>query len=184
MNTHEKNGTGANALMQGTKTFLDQRDMRNHVIKFQGWRRHWGEFRTGVDCPQLSWIKRTLSNGGTVWLNIGWYRRGEDQNEYRRISGHWVTAVGYGRDPEGKANPNILIIHDPAPRAGTKSSQEFVLMTILEDGKLTGTARNLPRRARGLYLMSGGLRLKRGAQFAILDGAVSLTLTPNPPPPK
>ena len=46
---------------------------------------------------------------------------------------------------------------------------------------LTGAVRNLPRPARNLYQMEDGMRLKKGAQFAILDGAVGLILKPKAP---
>ena len=49
-------------------------------------------------------------------------------------------------------------------------------MARLESGKLTGKMRNLPRPARDLYSMGGGMHLKRGAHLAILDGAVGLRL--------
>ncbi len=176
MNTHQARGTGANALMQGVKTFLDRRDVKDFSIRFQGWRPHWNEFRTGHDRPNLDWIRATLASGGAVWLNVGWYRTGEDEGEYRRLSGHWVTVVGYGQDAGGKHDPDILVIHDPAPRSGLETVRHHLVLEQLQSGKLTGVARNLPRRARGLYLIRDGLHLKRGADHAIIDGAVALLL--------
>ena len=176
MNTHAVKGTGANALMQGVKTFLSRREVKDFSIKFQGWRPHWNEFRTGHDCPKLDWMRGTLAAGGAVWLNVGWYRAGEDEGEYRRISGHWVTAVGYGQDAEGKPNPAILVIHDPAPRSGLGTVRHHLVLEQLQSGKLTGLCRNLPRRARGLYVIRDGIHLKRGADHAIIDGAVALRL--------
>jgi hypothetical protein len=51
-------------------------------------------------------------------------------------------------------------------------------MTKINSGVLSGAVRNLPRPARNLYQMEDGMRLKRGAQVAILDGAVGLILKP------
>jgi hypothetical protein len=163
-------------LLRGVDLYLGERGEKNYYLKFQGWRRPETRHRTGITAPQLGWIKRILAQDGAVWLNVGWYRKTDEEEVYRWTGAHWVTAVGYGRDAHGTPNPDYLVIHDPGPAAGQLPSQEFVRMTRLESGKLTGVVRNLPRPARDLYRMEGGMHLKRGADLAILDGAVGLVL--------
>lgn len=176
MNTHEVKGTGASGVMRGVRQFLNDRKVKDYSLEFQGWRSVRGEFSSKIAEPKLDWIRRTLSEGGAVWLNLGWYRHDVKKLEYERVSGHWVTAVDFGKDESGNAAPNILIIHDPAPRAGKTPSREFVTMTSLNSGKLVGKTRNLPRPAKGLYRMEGGMHIKPSADCAILDAAVSLRL--------
>jgi hypothetical protein len=178
MNTDLTKGTGVRQLMHGVELFLDEQGEKNYFLKFQGWRRHDNRHRTGVTEPQLTWIKHIIANKrGAVWLNVGWYREISPDQPLVRISGHWVTAVGYGKDASGKLDPDYLLIHDPSPRASA-AGPEYVKMTKINSGVLSGAVRNLPRPARNLYQMEDGMRLKRGAQVAILDGAVGLILKP------
>lgn len=178
MNTHVEKGTSVQALLRGVELFLEDRGERDYYLKFQGWRRHDLRHRTGVTEPRLEWIRKVLAEGGAVWLNIGWYERTDEEGVYKRLGGHWVTAVGFGQDEEGRPSSKHLVIHDPAPRAGMQPSREFVEMAPLESGTITGVMRNLPHPARNLYRMQGGMHVKRGADLAILDGAAALRLAP------
>ena len=181
MNTDFSKGTNVRQLMRGVEHFLRERGEKDYYLKFQGWRRHDNRHRTGISEPQFSWIKHILSQNGSVWLNVGWYQRTPEENTLKRIGGHWVTAVGYGQTASGTSNSAIIVIHDPAPRAGMVPDREFVKLTRIEHGILRGTMRNLPRPARNLYRMEGGMHVKPGAHFAILDGAVGLRLKPKTP---
>lgn len=181
MNTQPTKGTTVKQLMSGADTYLQGRGEKNYFLKFQGWRVSSQRYQSGVSAPRLQWIKDILSEKrSAVWLNVGWYRHLPDNGPLKRISGHWVTAVGYGKDAKGKLDPHCLIIHDPAPRAGPSRSQ-YIKLRKIESGVLTGLFTNLPRSARNYYLMEGDMRLKRGADYAVLDGAVGLVLQPVPP---
>ncbi|MHC4546254.1 MAG: hypothetical protein ACYSYL_17365, partial [Planctomycetota bacterium] len=63
-----------------------------------------------------------------------------------------------------------------SPRTGKEFSNEFILVSRIRSGRLTGEWVGLPRRATGYYKFTGGMHIKRGADFAILDGAVVLKL--------
>jgi len=76
----------------------------------------------------------------------------------------------------GNKNPDILIVHDPAPRAGKKASHTYIKLQRLNSGQLVGTQDGLPRLAKGYYLLAGDMRINRRADFAILDGAVVLRM--------
>ncbi|MCB1061884.1 MAG: hypothetical protein KDN20_03060 [Verrucomicrobiae bacterium] len=176
MNTDSVTGTGPNGLMAGVRQFLKDRGLAesDYALRFQGWRPHYEDFGTGVTEPSLKWIADTLVAGGAVWLNLGWCRIDPKTGDYERIGGHWVTVIDAGKDNMGIPNPNVLVIHDPAPRAGKEPSDEYVLMTRLTSGNLVGKAKNLPRPVAGLYRMEGGMHIKDSADCAILDGAVAL----------
>lgn len=182
MNTDPLKGTSVRQLLRGVDLYLERRGERDYHLKFQGWRRHDLKHRTGVTEPRLDWIKGILAQGGAVWLNVGWYVR-EKEGVYKRLGGHWVTAVGYGQDAAGDPQPDCLVIHDPAPRAGLGPQPQFVKMAPFESGKLTGVMRGLPRPARNLYRMEGGMHIKPTADLAILDGAAGLVLKPKPAQP-
>lgn len=176
MDTSLVDGTGTTKLMRGIKKYVQERGYKIERLEYQGWRKHPEEIRTRFPAPQLNWIKKGIIGNGAVWINVGWYKYIPSENEYKRIAGHWVTLVGYGKDEEMRANPDILIFHDPSPRAGKEFSNEFVLVSRIRSGKLTGEWKGLPRSAAGYYKLTGGMHIKRGADFAILDGAVVLKL--------
>ena len=176
MNTHEKTGTSVSQLLRGVELYLQSRKEKGYYLKFQGWRPHDLKFRTNVNEPRLSWIQAILAKGGAVWANVGWYQRTDEEGALRRMGGHWVTIVGFGEDAAGKARPDYLIIHDPAPRAGIEPGPEHVRVRPLESGKLVGRMQNLPRPARNILSLEDGMHIKPGAQFALMDGAVGLLL--------
>lgn len=176
MNIDVSKGCTVKQLTRGVDTYLRRQGEKNYYLKFQGWRPHDNRHATGLFGPRITWIKSILNAPrGAVWLNVGWYCETPDKGSYRRIGGHWVTAVGYGIDEKGRSNPDYLIIHDPAPRAGPPAP-EFVKLSRITSGVLTGVHKNLPRPAAGFYLMQGGMHIKREAHHAILDGAVGLVL--------
>lgn len=176
MNIEASKGCTVKQLTRGVDTYLRKRGEKGYYLKFQGWRPHDQCHATGHLQPKLKWIKEILSlQRSAVWLNVGWYCETPNKGSARRIGGHWVTAVGFGIDGEGRADPDYLIIHDPAQRAGPPA-QEFVKLSRIEGGVLTGVYENLPRAATGFYLMEGGMHLKAGAHHAVLDGAVGLVL--------
>ncbi|MHC4487848.1 MAG: S41 family peptidase [Planctomycetota bacterium] len=176
MNTSLEYGTGTTKLIRGVRKYITERGYEISRLEYQGWRKHPKETLWGSSTPKLDWIKQGITGNGTVWMNVGWYKYNAGKNEYARIAGHWVTLVGYGKDEKGQLNSNILIIHDPSPRTGSEFSNEFILVSRIRSGRLTGEWVGLPRRAAGYYKFTGGMHIKRGADFAVLDGAVVLKL--------
>jgi C-terminal processing protease CtpA/Prc len=176
MNTNLEYGTGTTNLIRGVRKYIKERGYEIEKLEYQGWRKHPEEIHWSSSLPQLDWIKQGILGNGTVLMNVGWYKYNANEDKYTRIAGHWVTLVGYGKDEKGKADPNILIIHDPSPRAGKKFSNEFVLVSKIHNGKLIGNWVGLPRNADGYYKLTEGMHIKQGADYAILDGAVVLKL--------
>jgi len=176
MNTSLEYGTGTTKLVRGVRKYIQERGYEIAQLEYQGWRKHPEEIRTRFPVPQLNWIKQGILGNGSIWLNVGWYKYNPSKDEYTRIAGHWVTLVGYGKDGNGQANPEILILHDPSPRTGKGFSNEYATVSRIRSGTLVGEWVGLPRSAAGYYKLTGGMHIKRGADFAILDGAVVLKL--------
>jgi hypothetical protein len=176
MNTHVDKGTHVNHMIRGVQRFLREQGVNHYYLRYQGCRPHEQNFSAGFRKPRLGWIRSALAAGGTAWLNVGWYTHDGDSDTYHRKGGHWVTAVGFGEDERGNRNPDILVIHDPAPRSGRDPRREFVLMRRVDSGSMNGTVKNLTIEAQGIFRMIGGMHIKSTADVALLDGAVVLRL--------
>lgn len=176
LDTHLTRGTGAGLLLQGVARYLRARGHKDFDLLYQGWRLHPGHFSAGERQPQLRWIKEGLRGGGVVWLNLGWYRHDPETDRWTRLGGHWVTVVGYGVDRRGQPDPEVIWLHDPAPRAGLEPATERVRFHRLEGGWLVGRKAGLPLPAAGYYVAGEGMHVRHGSTAAILDGAVRLRL--------
>ena len=75
-----------------------------------------------------------------------------------------MTLAGY--------DSSVLIIHDPAPRAGQSFANEYVHTSMIGSGALAGTIPGLPVPARGFLLLGEGMHVKQIADVGIIDGAV------------
>ena len=93
------------------------------------------------------------------------------------IGGHFVTLVGYGYDGNSP-NPNYLIVHDPASRAGMVLN-EYILPMRINSGLLHNSysGNNSGRDAEGFYKMEG-IHTHPGADFGILNGVAVLEMNP------
>lgn len=170
------NGTSPSAFLVGLSRFVLDRGYSIESLKYEGWEDHPNEFSKGVLKPNLNWIKTGLDRNAAVWLMIGWYNYSKKQDEYTPCAQHWVTVVGFGQDKQGKKDPNILIVHDPAPRSGPIKSHDYVKMELIKHGTFTDGCGRKELSAVGWYKMSGDLKIKKGAEYGVLDGAVVLRL--------
>jgi hypothetical protein len=177
MNTSLENGTGSNKLCNGLKQYILDKGYTYNRLEFQGWRYVEPEFDTGEDTPDLNWVKHGVKGYGSVWLNIGWYTYDSLTDEYTRIGGHWITLVGYGHDGSSP-NPDYLIAHDPASRAGTTFANEYILPMQINSGTLKGAYACLPHSAVGFYKMTDGMHISFRADFGILDAVIVLEMQP------
>jgi hypothetical protein len=148
MNTRLKNGTGTTGVLNGVNKIAVELFGGYASLEYQGWRKHPGRYSTGVRVPKLDWLARGISKKSAVWLNVGWYRFDHDKNEYRRFGGHWVALVA--------VENNMLLLHDPAPRAGQSFSNDYVRITEIRDGILVGNKSGLPTSAKGYSRWGGG----------------------------
>jgi hypothetical protein len=72
-------------------------------------------------------------------------------------------------------NGDDLLIHDPSPRAGAGFSTQRISLETIEEGRLTGRQANLPRSAKGYFIVGGEMKVSKNVT-CILDGAVVMTL--------
>ena len=151
-------------------------------LEYQGWLSP-GRFE-GKNIPDLNAVKKGLIGDSAVWLLVGFYKFDEDKDEYQIISHHYVTLVGYGVDENGKNNPDVLIVHDPAPRSGSGPTHNYVHIEEIEHGQISVdpdswaalSYSELPVDANGFYKLGEGLAYNDQADVAILDGVVILEM--------
>jgi len=167
MNTSLKNGTGTSGMLRGIDKVSTELFGEVRLLEYQGWRKHPSKYSNGVKVPSIKWIKEGINSDSTVLINVGWYKQ-NGVDTYKRVGGHWVTLAGYTSDS--------LIFHDPAPRAGSSFSNEYVRVSVIRNGTLTGNKKGLPRSAKGYIQLGQGMHIKGSADFAFIDGAIKLKI--------
>ncbi len=171
MKTSLKNGTGIKGVTRGLANYVTNSGYSIKELAYQGWRS--ADKRLVRRIPGHSnplRIGHGLRKKSIVLLNVGFYKK--RGSEYERRGGHWVTLVG-----SEKGDTPILIVHDPARRS-PEGQHERVTATRIRTGKLVGSQAGLPIAARGAWELGGELKLqtRKGADTAILDGAILLRL--------
>ncbi len=172
-----KGGTYLSELLNGMCKYISDNGYGYEKLEVRGWRNAGSKYSGKVTStkPDIDFIKEGLLEKSIVLLNFGWYNT-KGTLKYERGAGHWVTAVGYGIDENGKTDPNVIIIHDPSPRSGQNKSQQHVKLEKMKVGMLHGSYTNLPRGAGGYYKASGELEVKSGYEIGILDAVVVLRM--------
>ncbi|MBW1989186.1 MAG: hypothetical protein JRI97_06535 [Deltaproteobacteria bacterium] len=184
MDTSLKHGTSPAELLEGLEKFLADRGFSSASLKYQGWRSVPERFIASKGPPSMDWIKKGLLGDSAVWLNVGWYDLDKETKTFHRRGGHWVTLVGYGKNAAGKPDPFVLAVHDPATRRkpgkdkAPRRRHDFVVAEPIASGTLAGKIKPLPVDAAGYYILGGELHVQHDADYALLDGAVVLTLQP------
>ena len=69
MDTNLIEGTGTTNLMHGIKKYVQDHGYEIMHLGYEGWRKHPQEMKTLFPIPRLSWIKHSILDGGSVWLN-------------------------------------------------------------------------------------------------------------------
>ena len=166
-------GVGPARLMSGVAKYCLARGYRAHLA-YMGWRT--SRNRLGRK-PSVAWLTRQIEGTSCLLVNIGWYKLEGDGRAYVRTGGHYLTAVGYELTDAGA----VLHVHDPAkrnnPRQRNSTSRCPVACRLKplpadatmqkQDGK--------PFPAAGYFALDG-IRVKKGNDAAIVDGAISFTL--------
>ncbi|MEM5785870.1 MAG: hypothetical protein AAGU11_01050 [Syntrophobacteraceae bacterium] len=176
MGTTLEMGTSPAAILYGIEKYVRDCGYVINDLSYEGWRKVPERFHTGVKNPRPDWIRSGfLPAGSAMFLNFGWYRFYPERNEYKRVSGHWVTLAGFGIDRHGNEAPGVLIVHDPGNRPGSEFSNEFVRLEKIRSGTLiagSGAAHD----AAGLFRLSGTMPIHNEADLGILDGAIRLEI--------
>lgn len=167
MSTSASIGTDVAQLIRGVESYVTEAGYTIEELSHEGWRQVAADYNAG-ELPDLDDIRNAIADEqSAVWLNVGWYTYDEDSGDYLRYGGHWVTVVGYAGDD--------LLIHDPAPSAGSGFRTQQVSLEEIGEGRLTGRYPKLPRDAAGFYELGGEMAVSAG-KTCILDGAVFLRL--------
>jgi hypothetical protein len=167
MNTNPEKGTDVSEVIAGVQGYIENAGYEIGQLQYSGWRPAPRDVVAGK-FPDLDAVKEAIADPhGAAWLNVGWYRYDEASGNYARSGGHWVTVVGYDGDD--------LLIHDPSPRAGTGFSTQRIQFEPIEEGRLTGRQANLPRSAKGYFIVGGEMKVSKNVT-CILDGAVVMQL--------
>jgi len=176
MKTDPVKGTGPVGVMKGIERYCRERGYRA-VAEYAGWRTRMNRVADG---PAIDWMRRGVAGKANLLLNIGWYAAEKEGAVRTRIGGHWITAVAC----ETQGGETWLIIHDPAKRTQTprRDSLKRCPVKCLLKPLAAGTTLRKKKdgdtfAGDGLFVLDG-IRLKKGADLAILDGAVAFTLTP------
>jgi len=176
MSTDPVTGTGPTGVMRGIERYGAECGYRA-AVEYAGW-------RTGLnrvsERPAIEWMRRGVAGTSNLLLNIGWYANEKEGAVRTRIGGHWITAVAC----ETQGNETWLIIHDPAKRSQTprRDSLKRCPVKCLLKPLAAGTTLRKKKdgdtfAGDGLFVLDG-IPLKKGADLAILDGAVGFTLSP------
>jgi len=203
MKTDPATGTNIEMACSGIERYVEASGYDCERLEYRGWRplpKNMVCYRTGL-VPSLSWIEKAVADPhGAAWVNIGWYVRGDNANEWKRSGGHWVAVVGFGVDGSGQADPNVLLVDNPAIPAvrfaytdnhparrrladGTELptndevATDVMRVVPIDHGRLVGSGWGLPHDASGMYSVRGpGVSMSPKYDAAIVDGAIVLVV--------
>ena len=169
MDTDLASGTSPREVVIGLERFFAQRGY-DVIVETMGWR---SSARRVGRVPQVNWMLKSTEGVSSLVLNIGWYEYLDDSRTYQRIGGHYVTVAGYEKDGDELR----LFVHDPAARDGLKPhTLTCTLKPLREDSQLR--LRNGDTQDATGFFELHGIRVKRRADLAIIDGAIAFTPGP------
>lgn len=156
-------GTEPDEVITGIKKFMAE---NKKELSYEEWR-GWGAKQTsrqGVSSPpSYNWIAKQLKKNREVLLHVGMYKKNPN-GSYQRVSGHFVTCIGYN-----KSDLSLKLL-DPAPRAAR--APKSTTTTTLKNQKLL--TQNASLKAKG-YIQLNNLDLPNQAEFAVVDGAFAFS---------
>jgi hypothetical protein len=169
-------GTPPTSLMEGLKRYVTDKGYGYVRIAWQGWNALGTppEFDTGVEVPEIDWVKVGVQGTASAWLLLGLGHYEPATDEYVLTSGHWITLVGHGFDGQG-VDPSYLIAHDPwSPGDVTHA---YVRLDPLQGGTFVPGVPDAPpvtQSAAGYYRLIGDFQFS--APEVYLLGAVVLEM--------
>jgi hypothetical protein len=170
MDSYEHNGTNPTRIANGMYDYIRDCGYDFNRFEWQGRRYVPSQFDTGVNIPDLDWMREGIEGPTTVQLwSVGWYGYDAETDNYSRDGGHWVTMVGYGQNGSGE---DCMIIHDPSPRTGYSLQNNYVKLTPLQSG-----TKDHSEDLTGQYWLTGW-PINSVGDRAILDGVFVIDLAP------
>jgi hypothetical protein len=166
MKTDLNEGTPPKRVISGLELFLKSRGY-GCKIEQMGWRS--SVHRIG-NVPDENWMLRSCMGNSNIVINVGWYK--SENDTYKRLNGHWVTLVGY----KTAGDKRVLLIHDPGTGSGNDKTTEALQIIPIPENRTLTPPTGQPIDANG-YFQLKGIHLKRGADTAIIDGAIAFEPT-------
>ena len=176
MKVHPVKGCGPTGMMNAIKRFSFERGYRT-LVEYAGWRTR--NYRV-AEKPDVHWLLQSVRGPSSLIVNIGWYKTDPATRTHTRLGGHYITVVGY----EAADHKTWLYIHDPAKRSSPRPRNSLTKCPVkcqlkpLPAGDMMKPEEDDAFSAEG-YLLLDGIRLKKGADCAIIDGATAFSLLSN-----
>ncbi len=167
MGTSETGGTSPIKVLNGLRIYLENKKVKYRRLASTGWRSVPDFVYVDSSIVNLSWIKEGTFGKNSVWILIGWCKYEPKADNCDIFDGHWMTAVGYGKDRSGHLDPSILVLHDSAERAERKNY--YARIEVLSHGRIDGS-----RSARDVLTLTGDVVLKPTADRGLIQGAYRL----------
>ena len=164
LGTDLESGTPPKKVILGIEKFIKAAGY-DCKIEQMSWRS--STYRIGK-VPDEKWMLKSCMGASNLLINVGWYT--VRKNTYHRLDGHWVTLVGFKEDRGNR----ILLIHDPGMHGGNLKKTEPCRLIPLP-AEHTLEMRNGESFKVDGYFKLHGIHIKKGADLAIVDGAVSFT---------
>ena len=166
MSTAPKGGTALARFVTGLEAYVRDAGYRPRVSLRAA------SQRAGSPPPDLAFITDAFSGGAGVWLSIGFFAEGRNPDEWTPLGGHLVTLAGFGVDPDGRTNRDMLVLHDPDDDATGAVEPRHVEVARLRRGWFTDGSGNRVAEAAGHLEIVAGYRLKPGVRAVVLAAVV------------
>ncbi|MCP4438566.1 MAG: hypothetical protein GY810_06440 [Aureispira sp.] len=175
MRTAENKGTTVAAMIGGIEKYVENKGYSYETIDMYGWSclgsKH--SSKKISKKPDIEALKDAIADKNSiVILNFGWYYYDNSTYKYTRNNGHWVTAVGYGKD---EYNNTYIIIHNPSGRGGVDKNQEYVKLTKMGHKEVTESRCGMTN-TYGYYKAGGSFGFKAKVDLSILDAVLILKM--------
>jgi len=174
MSTAPKGGTSHVKFMKGLSAYISDAGYSSKI----SYRGRWGMpkkyGRMEVGAPDIYSIQDKFSSGSAVFLSVGFYKEGDRPGELKRISGHFVTVVGFGVDKKGNVDRDMVVLHDPGDRRSPDVKKRYLRLEPMRGHRFIN--RNGDESdARDHLKITEGMRLRRGV-IGVIDAVVALEL--------
>ena len=163
LDTTIQDGTSAKKLVLGIENFFKA---AGYDCKVEQMHCRSSTRRIGT-IPDETWMLKSCMGSSNLLINVGWCKT--EKNHYQHFDGHWVTLVGFKEERGSR----ILLIHDPGHRGGNEKKSESCKLISLPAGHTFGK-KGESIKTDGYFKLEG-IRLKKGADLGIVEGAVAFT---------
>ena len=174
MSTAPKGGTSPVKFMQGLSSYISDAGYSSKITFRGRWALPKKYGRVEVGAPDIYSIQDKFSSGSAVFLSVGFYKEGDRPGELKRISGHFVTVVGFGVDEKGNVDRDMVVLHDPGDRRSPSVKKRYLRLEEMRGNRFVNR-RGDESDASGHLKITEGMRLRSGI-IGVIDAVVTLDL--------